>query len=161
MAIFGRSFPFPQRRINQLVGPASTVRATIIRARLPDRPRPFAHTFVGKVYPIAPASTVRATYVRARLADRGRPFPHVTIKTAGQPSNVRPQYVHPIRLADRPRPKLGVFIGKPLPTVSGNVTLTADQGSYILTGFDAQFIRSQFASPTVQPVGLPDRPRPF
>jgi len=99
--------------------------------------------------------------VRARLADRPRPFPHVTVKTAGAPSNVLPQYVHPIRLADRPRPKLGVFIGKALPTVSGNVTLTADQGSYILTGFDAQFIRSQFASPTVQPVGLPDRPRPF
>src|SRR5258705_519249 len=98
MAIFGRSFPFPQRRVNQLVGPASTVRATIVR---------------------------------------------------------------PVRLADRPRPKLGAFVSEAPPVTSSNTTLTAAQGSYVLTGADAAFINSRFASPTVRPVRLPDRPRPF
>src|SRR5258706_15037556 len=111
MAIVGRSFPFPQTRFHKLVGPASTVRATIVRP--------------------------------VRLADRTRPFPHVTIKSrVGAASTVKPQYIHPVRLADRPRPKLGVFIGRALPAVT-NVTMPAAQGSYILTGNDAQFINSQ------------------
>jgi hypothetical protein len=129
MAIFGRAFPFPRRYVNHLVGPASTVRANIVRP--------------------------------VRLADRGRPFPHVTIKgLVGPPTTVGPKYVRPIKLLDRPRAKLGVIVGKALPSVS-NVTLTAAPGSFILTGIAAQFIISQFASPPVHAVRLPDRPRPF
>src|SRR6267378_1631716 len=101
MAIFGRSFPFPQTRVHKLVGPASTVRATIVRP--------------------------------VRLLDRTRPFPHVTIeKRVGPATTVRPKYVR-AWLPDRPRPKLGAFVSKaPLSTTS-NTTLTAAQGSYILT----------------------------
>src|SRR5882762_6346570 len=72
MAIFGRSFPFPQTRVHKLVGPATTVRATIVRpVRLPDRTSPFPHVTIRTL--VGPATTVKPKYVRARLPDRPRP----------------------------------------------------------------------------------------
>lgn len=85
------------------------------------------------------------------------------------------QLVKPHRLADRPRPKLGVFIGKLIPptnttltasfgsyTLTGeaalfNTTMPAAQGSYTLTGEPATFSQTQFGKYVF--VKAPARPR--
>lgn len=116
------------------------------------------------------------------MAIFGRSFPlprrfHSSVVAPA--STVGARFFHPVRLPDRPRPKLGAFISKPPPAaiIAGSMnadtgfyvltgeaalfttTMPAAFGTYTLTGIDATFTNSRFASAPLV-VHLPVKPRP-